>query len=237
MKHNAMMNAPQILIAEDEAGQAEILQYNLENAGFIVRVARNGQAAIDMIEESIPDLLVLDWMMPEMSGIKTLRWLRGNADTKKLPVIMLTARGEEDDKLRGFEVGVDDFVIKPYLPSELIARINALLRRSRPELMDEILSCSDIIMDLERKKVTRNGNIINLSPTEFRLLKVFLSRPGKVFSRNQLLDLAWGQDIYVEDRTVDVSVRRLRKALNEGGMPDMFRTVRSEGYALEGINE
>ncbi len=228
-----MTNAPKILVAEDEAGQAEILKYNLEEAGFTVNVARDGQAAIDRIEETLPDLLVLDWMMPEMSGIKILRWLRTKEDTKKLPVIMLTARGEEDDKLRGFEVGVDDFVVKPYLPSELIARINALLRRSRPELLDDILTCSDIIMDLERKKVTRGGDIINLSPTEFRLLKVFLSRPGKVFSRNQLLDLAWGQDIYVEDRTVDVSVRRLRKALNEGGKQDMFRTVRSEGYALE----
>lgn len=228
-----MTNAPKILVAEDEAGQAEILKYNLENAGFVVRVARDGQAAIDRIEEALPDLLVLDWMMPEMSGIKILRWLRDRQETKKLPVIMLTARGEEDDKLRSFEVGVDDFVVKPYLPSELIARINALLRRSRPELMDEILSCGDIVMDLERKKVTRSGDIINLSPTEFRLLKVFLSRPSKVFSRNQLLDLAWGQDIYVEDRTVDVSVRRLRKALNHGGKPDMFRTVRSEGYALD----
>ncbi len=228
-----MTNAPQILVAEDELGQAEILKYNLENAGFSVRIARGGQAAIDMIEEALPDLLVLDWMMPEMSGIKILRWLRGKKETNKLPVIMLTARGEEDDKLQSFEVGVDDFVVKPYLPSELIARIHALLRRSRPELLDEILSCGDIVMDLERKKVTRGGTIINLSPTEFRLLKVFLSRPGKVFNRDQLLDMAWGQDIYVEDRTVDVSVRRLRKALNEDGKPDMFRTVRSEGYALE----
>ncbi len=228
-----MTNAPQILVAEDELGQAEILKYNLENAGFSVRIARDGQAAIDMIEEALPDLLVLDWMMPEMSGIKILRWLRGKKETNKLPVIMLTARGEEDDKLQSFEVGVDDFVVKPYLPSELIARIHALLRRSRPELLDEILSCGDIVMDLERKKVTRGGTIINLSPTEFRLLKVFLSRPGKVFNRDQLLDMAWGQDIYVEDRTVDVSVRRLRKALNEDGKPDMFRTVRSEGYALE----
>ena len=230
-----MINTPRILVAEDEAGQAEILKYNLEEAGFIVSVARDGQAAIDRIEESIPDLLVLDWMMPEMSGIKILRWLRDGPETKKLPVIMLTARGEEDDKLRGFELGVDDFIVKPYLPSELIARVNALLRRSRPEMLDDFLTCSDVVMDLERKKVTRDGDIISLSPTEFRLLKVFLSRPGKVFSRNQLLDLAWGQDIYVEDRTVDVSVRRLRKALNEGGKPDMFRTVRSEGYALESL--
>lgn len=228
-----MKNGQHILVAEDEVGQVEILKYSLENAGYTVSVVYDGQSAIDFIEEDIPDLLVLDWMMPEMSGIKILRWLRGSQKTKNLPVIMLTARGEEDDKLKSFEVGVDDYVVKPYLPSELIARIKALLRRSRPDLAGEMLTCGDIVMDLESKKVERSGDVITLGPTEFRLLKVFLTRPGKVFNREQLLDMAWGQGVYVEDRTVDVSVRRLRKALNDGGKPDLFRTVRSEGYALE----
>ncbi|GHF11496.1 DNA-binding response regulator [Kordiimonas sediminis] len=228
-----MQDTSHILIAEDEIGQAEILKYNLEDAGFRVSVANDGETATQMIEDEKPDLLVLDWMMPEMSGIKLMRWLRARDESKGLPVIMLTARGEEDDRLRGFEVGVDDFVVKPYLPSELVARINAVMRRSRPDLQQSLLTYADIVMDLESKKVTRAGKIIKLGPTEFRLLKVFLSRPGKVFSRNQLLDLAWGHDVYVEDRTVDVAIRRLRMALNMHGLPDLFRTVRSEGYAID----
>jgi len=229
-----MQTKPHILVAEDERNQAEILKYNLEEAGFSVTLAYNGGQARDMIEEKAPDLLVLDWMMPEMSGIKIMRWLRANKATKTLPVIMLTARGEEDDKLHSFEVGVDDYVVKPYLPSELIARIHAVLRRTRPELEGEMLTYENIILDLERKKVTRGGAPVKLGPTEFRLLRVFLSRPGKVYSRDELLNLAWGQDVYVEDRTVDVAIRRLRTALNAGNKPDLFRTVRSEGYALEG---
>jgi len=229
-----MQTKPHILLAEDERNQAEILKYNLEEAGFSVMLAHNGVQARDMIEEKTPDLLILDWMMPEMSGIKIMRWLRANDGTKALPVIMLTARGEEDDKLHSFEVGVDDYVVKPYLPSELIARIHAVLRRARPELEGELLTYENIILDLERKKVTRGGDPIKLGPTEFRLLRVFLSRPGKVYSRDELLNLAWGQDVYVEDRTVDVAIRRLRTALNAGNKPDLFRTVRSEGYALEG---
>ncbi|MBL4838617.1 MAG: response regulator [Kordiimonadaceae bacterium] len=230
-----MNQSPYILVAEDEVGQAEILKYNLEQAGFIVGVATNGQAACDMVEEKTPDLLILDWMMPEMSGIKVMRWLKSHDETKNLPVIMLTARGEEDDKLHSFDVGVDDYVVKPYLPSELIARVQAVLRRSRPELQKEQLTLADIVMDLEAKKVTRNGVFIPLGSTEFRLLRVFLSKPGKVYSRNQLLNMAWGQNVFVEDRTVDVSVRRLRAALNKGGKKDLFRTVRNEGYAIEDI--
>lgn len=230
-----MNQSPYILVAEDEVGQAEILKYNLEQAGFIVGVATNGQAACDMVEEKTPDLLILDWMMPEMSGIKVMRWLKSHDETKNLPVIMLTARGEEDDKLHSFDVGVDDYVVKPYLPSELIARVQAVLRRSRPELQKEQLTLADIVMDLEAKKVTRNGVFIPLGSTEFRLLRVFLSKPGKVYSRNQLLNMAWGQNVFVEDRTVDVSVRRLRAALNIGGKKDLFRTVRNEGYAIEDI--
>ena len=228
-----MNQSPYILLAEDEVGQAEILKFNLEQAGYTVGVATNGQAACDMVEEKTPDLLILDWMMPEMSGIKVMRWLKSHDETKHLPVIMLTARGEEDDKLHSFDVGVDDYVVKPYLPSELIARVNAVLRRSNPELQKAQLVLADIVMDLEQKKVTRAGDFIPLGSTEFRLLRVFLSKPGKVYSRNQLLNMAWGQNIYVEDRTVDVSVRRLRAALNKGGQKDLFRTVRNEGYAIE----
>ena len=228
-----MHSTPHILIAEDEAGQAEILKFNLESEGYRVDVAADGQVALDKITETPPDLLILDWMLPEVSGITIMRKIRASDDTKHLPVIMMTARGEEDDKVRGFEVGVDDYMVKPYLPSELIARVKAVLRRARPELYDKELSHAGIVMDMEQKKVSRDGDLISLSSTEFRLLRVFLSRPGKVFSRGQLIDLAWGNGFYLEDRTVDVGVRRLRQALNKGDKPDLFRTVRSEGYALD----
>lgn len=228
-----MTDQAHILVAEDEVSQAEILRFNLEDAGYRVTVVHDGQAALNMVEEDTPDLIILDWMMPELSGLKVMRWLRGVDDYKKIPVIMLTARGEEDDKLSSFETGVDDYLVKPYSPSELLARIKAVLRRANPDIDGELLEYQDLIMDLERKKVMRGGDFIKLGPTEFRLLQIFLSRPGKVYSRDQLLDMAWGQDVFVGDRTVDVAIRRLRKALNQGGRPDMFRTVRSEGYALE----
>jgi two-component system phosphate regulon response regulator PhoB len=172
-------------------------------------------------------------MLPEVSGINIMRKLRSKKETKTLPVIMLTARGEEDDRVLGFDVGVDDYVVKPYLPSELIARVKAVLRRSRPELGEEKLIYSDIELDLEKMRVSRSGAAIELSPTEFRVLKALMSRPGKVFSRNRLIDLAWGTTIYLDDRSVDVSIRRLRKALNEGGKTDLIRTVRGGGYAIE----
>ena len=227
------IGTPYILIAEDERGQAEILKYNLEEEGFRVGVAPDGQRALDMIQEAVPDLLVLDWMLPEMSGIKIMKKLRTVADTKLLPVIMLTARGEEDDRLRGFEVGVDDYVVKPYLPSELIARIHAVLRRSRPDLAEEKVAYGGVEIDLNSMRVTRDGDIVELASTEFRLLQALMSRPGRVFSRNRLIDLAWGTTTYLEDRTVDVAIKRLRQALKEGGKSDMIRTVRSEGYAIE----
>jgi len=227
------IGTPYILIAEDERGQAEILKYNLEEEGFRVGVAPDGQRAIDMIQEAVPDLLVLDWMLPELSGIKIMKKLRATTDTKLLPVIMLTARGEEDDRLRGFEVGVDDYVVKPYLPSELIARIHAVLRRSRPDLAEEKVSYGGVEIDLNSMRVTRDGDIVELASTEFRLLQALMSRPGRVFSRNRLIDLAWGTTTYLEDRTVDVAVKRLRQALKEGGKSDMIRTVRSEGYSIE----
>lgn len=228
-----MDDAHKILVAEDEAGQAEVLRFSLEAEGYKVDVASDGRVALEKIKESPPDLLILDWMLPEVSGITIMKILRGEDATKKMPVIMLSARGEEDDKVRGFEVGVDDYMVKPYLPSELIARIKAVLRRSQPDMFENLLEYAGIAMNLEEKKVTRDGDLVALSSTEFRLLRVFMSRPGKVFSRSQLIDMAWGTGFYLEDRTVDVGVRRLRQALNEGGKPDLFRTVRSEGYSLE----
>jgi len=227
------LGTPYILVAEDEHGQAEVLKYNLEEEGFRVGVAPDGQRALEMIEGAVPDLLILDWMLPEVSGIKIMKKLRKKPDTKSLPVIMLTARGEEDDRLRGFEVGVDDYVVKPYLPSELIARVHAVLRRSRPELEDETIEYSGIELDLARMRVTRDGDPVELASTEFRLLRALMARPGRVFSRNRLIDLAWSTTTFLEDRTVDVAVKRLRQALNEGGKKDLIRTVRSEGYAIE----
>ncbi|PCI51702.1 MAG: phosphate regulon transcriptional regulatory protein PhoB [Alphaproteobacteria bacterium] len=222
-----------ILIAEDESRQAEILKFNLEEEGFRVGLAADGLSALKMIEEALPDLLVLDWMLPEISGIRIMKKLRSEKETRSLPVIMLTARGEEDDRVRGFEVGVDDYVVKPYLPSELIARVRAVLRRSHPDLHEEKIEYAGVEMDLVKLRVTRDGDPVELASTEFRLLKALISYPGRVFSRNRLIDLAWGTTIYLEDRSVDVAVRRLRKALNEGGKADIIRTVRSEGYAIE----
>ncbi len=222
-----------ILIAEDESRQAEILKFNLEEQGFRVGLAADGLKALEMIDDALPNLLILDWMLPEVSGIRIMRKLRSAAETRSLPVIMLTARGEEDDRVRGFEVGVDDYVVKPYLPSELIARVRAVLRRSHPDLHEEKIEYAGVEMDLARLRVMRDGDPVELASTEFRLLKALMSYPGRVFSRNRLIDLAWGTTIYLEDRSVDVAIRRLRKALNQGGKPDIIRTVRSEGYAIE----
>ncbi len=222
-----------ILVAEDEVGQAEVLQYNLESAGYRVRVVRDGEAALQRIEEQVPDLLILDWMLPKLSGVEVCRRIRANDDYKQLPVLMLTARGEEDDRVRGFEVGADDYVVKPYLPGEIVARIKAILRRSRPELEEERIEYSGIVLDLSARRVSRDGDPVELSTTEFRLLRALISKPGRVLSRDRLIDLAWGTGMYIEDRTVDVSVRRLRKALNEGGKEDLIRTVRGVGYSLE----
>ena len=224
-----------ILVAEDEVGQAEVLQYNLESAGYRVRVVRDGEAALQRIEEQVPDLLILDWMLPKLSGVEVCRRIRANDDYKQLPVLMLTARGEEDDRVRGFEVGADDYVVKPYLPGEIVARIKAILRRSRPELEEERIEYSGIVLDLSARRVSRDGDPVELSTTEFRLLRALISKPGRVLSRDRLIDLAWGTGMYIEDRTVDVSVRRLRKALNEGGKEDLIRTVRGVGYSLEDV--
>lgn len=222
-----------ILLAEDEPGQAEVLKYNLEEDGFQTKVANDGQKTLNMIEEAIPDLLILDWMLPEISGINIMKRIRKNPETKSLPVIMLTARGEEDDRVRGFEMGVDDYVVKPYLPSELIARCHAVLRRARPELHEEKLCFGGIELDLAKLKVTRDNEPIELASTEFRLLRALMSHPGRVFTRNRLIDLAWSTTTYIEYRSVDVAIKRLRQALNKGGKEDLIRTVRSEGYSIE----
>ena len=224
---------PHVLVVEDESAVATLLRYNLEREGFVVSAAEDGREALMAVDENPPDLILLDWMLPETTGIEVCRQLRRKPVTKTLPIIMLTARGEEGDKIRGLDAGADDYVTKPFSPAELTARIHALLRRSRPVLTDERLTAADISMDLAAHRVHRGEEEIKLGPTEFRLLRHFLEHPGRVFSREQLLDSVWGRDVYVEPRTVDVHIRRLRKALNANGHADIIRTVRSAGYALE----
>lgn len=224
---------PLILIVEDEPAQVEILRYNLEKKGFLISVATAGEEALILAEEEEPDLVILDWMLPDISGIEICRRLKARQHTKLTPVIMLTARGEEEDRVRGLENGADDYMVKPYSPNEMIARVQAVLRRSHAEIAAEVLEYSDIRMDLARHRVSRNDQAIHLGPTEFRLLRVLMERPGRVFSREQLLDRAWGRDVYVESRTVDVHIRRLRKALNIKGLKDIIRTVRGAGYAID----
>ena len=224
---------PLVLIVEDEAPLVTLLRYNLEKAGFRVAEAVDGDEALTMVEEEAPDLIVLDWMLPMVSGIEVCRRLRRRPQSRNFPVIMLTARGEESDRVRGLDSGADDYVTKPFSPEELIARIRAVLRRSRPALSAEVLSFEDIEMDLAAHRVTRSGRRVHLGPTEFRLLRHFLEHPGRVFSREQLLDAVWGRDAYIEPRTVDVHIRRLRRALNASEDADPIRTVRSAGYALD----
>ena len=227
------MRGPTILIVEDEAPLVTLLRYNLEREGFAVLDAQDGEEALAVAREQKPDLVLLDWMLPLMSGIELCRQLRRNPETRALPVVMLTARGEEGDKLRGLDSGADDYVTKPFSPSELIARIRAVLRRANPAPIDETLRYEDLAMDLAAHRVRRNGRELHLGPTEFRLLRYFLEHPGRVFSREQLLDGVWGRDVYVEPRTVDVHIRRLRKAINGPRDRDLIRTVRSAGYALD----
>jgi two-component system, OmpR family, phosphate regulon response regulator PhoB len=224
---------PLILIVEDEAPQAQMLRYNLDKAGFRTLVADNGERALLLVEENAPDLIVLDWMLPEVSGIEVCRRIKARPETKHVPIIMLTARGEEADRVRGLETGADDYVVKPFSPAEMVARVRALLRRSRPALAEESLNYAGVAVDLAQRKVTRQGRLIHLGPTDFQLLLTLMERPGRVFSRSQLLDRVWGQDVHVEDRTVDVHIRRLRKALNAHGGGDLIRTVRSAGYAID----
>ncbi len=228
-----MKQSPLVLVVEDEAALVTLLRYNLEREGFRVAEARDGEEAMLQIAEQMPDLVILDWMLPLMSGIEVCRQLRRLPETRRLPIVMLTARGEEGDKLRGLDAGADDYVTKPFSPSELIARLRAVLRRAKPEREDETLKYQDLVMDLAAHRVKRNGREVHLGPTEFRLLRHLLENQGRVFSREQLLDMVWGRDVYVEPRTVDVHIRRLRKAINKANENDLIRTVRAAGYALD----
>jgi two-component system, OmpR family, phosphate regulon response regulator PhoB len=228
-----MKQPPLVLVVEDEAALVTLLRYNLEREGFRVAEARDGEEAMLQIAEAVPDLVILDWMLPLMSGIEVCRQLRRLPETRRLPIVMLTARGEEGDKLRGLDAGADDYVTKPFSPSELIARLRAVLRRAKPEREDETLKYQDLVMDLASHRVKRNGREVHLGPTEFRLLRHLLENQGRVFSREQLLDMVWGRDVYVEPRTVDVHIRRLRKAINNDKENDLIRTVRAAGYALD----
>ena len=228
-----MKQAPLVLVVEDEAALVTLLRYNLEREGFRVAEARDGEEAMLQIAEQMPDLVVLDWMLPLMSGIEVCRQLRRLPETRRLPIVMLTARGEEGDKLRGLDAGADDYVTKPFSPSELIARLRAVMRRSRPERDGETLQYQDLVMDLASHRVRRNGREVHLGPSELRLLRHLLENQGRVFSSEQLLDMVWGRDVYVEPRTVDVHIRRLRKAINADVETDLIRTVRAAGYALD----
>ncbi len=224
---------PLVLIVEDETALVTLLRYNLEREGFRVAEARDGEEALVLCAEERPDIILLDWMLPHLSGIEVCRRLRRAPETRDIPIIILTARSEETDKVRGLDSGADDYVTKPFSPAELISRLRAVLRRARPALSSETLQFEDLAMDLASHRVRRGEREVRLGPTEFRLLRHFLEHPGRVFSREQLLDAVWGRDVYVEPRTVDVHIRRLRKALNVGEESDLIRTVRSAGYALD----
>lgn len=227
------MSITKIMVVEDEASIAALLEYNLSKEGFSVTVANDGEEALIKIDEDRPDVVVLDWMLPNVSGIEVCRRLRAKQETRSIPVIMLTARAEEADKVRGFDMGADDYLVKPFSMSELTARIRAVLRRVRPNLVAEAVICGDIEIDRSAHRVRRSGTEIHLGPTEFRLLDHLIQNPGRVFSREQLLNAVWGSDVFVEARTVDVHIGRLRKALNKHGHQNPIRTVRSAGYALE----
>lgn len=227
-----MAQQPHVLIVEDEAAQREVLAYNLEAEGFRVTRAENGEEGLLCVDEDTPDVIVLDWMMPHLSGIEVCRRLKIRPDTRAIPIIMLSARSEEVDKVRGLETGADDYVVKPYSVSELMARVRTQLRRVRPATVGQVLTYDDIVLDAETHRVTRADNPLKLGPTEFRLLTTFMEKPGRVWSRDMLLDRVWGRDIYVDTRTVDVHVGRLRKVLTQHGGSDPVRTVRGAGYAL-----
>ncbi len=227
------MGKGRILLVEDDRALAELLSYHLTREEFDVERTGDGEEALLLAAENPPDLVLLDWMIGGVSGIEVCRRLRRRPETAKVPIIMLSARGEETDRVRGLETGADDYVTKPFSPRELVARIGAVLRRARPALAGEHLSYGEVEMDLAGHKVKRGGVAVQLGPTEFRLLRHFLEQPGRVFSRERLLSAVWGQDSEIEARTVDVHIRRLRKALNAGGREDVIRTVRSAGYALD----
>lgn len=224
---------PYVLLVEDDDAISMMLRYNLEKDGYDVGLAMDGEEALIMASERLPDLVILDWMLPKVPGIEVCRRLRAKPDARNIPIIMLTARGEETDRIRGLDTGADDYVTKPFSTTELLARVRAVLRRIRPGLADDRLVFADIVVDRVSHRVKRAERDIHLGPTEFRLLDYFMQHPGRVFSREQLLDAVWGSDVYVEARTVDVHVGRLRKALNDEADVDPIRTVRSAGYALD----
>jgi two-component system phosphate regulon response regulator PhoB len=224
---------PAVLVVEDEAALLTLLRYNLEKEGFEVAEARDGEEALLQLKEQVPDAVLLDWMLPRISGLELCRQIRRSPAWREVLIIMLTARGEEGDRVRGLDSGADDYVVKPFSTTELVARLRAVIRRARPAASAEVLRFGDLTLDLSAHRVSRSGSQIHLGPTEFRLLRFFLERPGRVFSREQLLDAVWGRDAEVELRTVDVHIRRLRKALNQGGDKDLVRTVRAAGYALD----
>jgi two-component system phosphate regulon response regulator PhoB len=224
---------PSILVAEDESALMTLLRYNLEREGYRVLEAKDGEEAMLVAQEEKPDLVLLDWMLPQLSGIEVCRRLRGRQETRNVPIIMLTARGEESDRIRGLDTGADDYLTKPFSMTELLARLRAVMRRIRPGLAEDVVKIGDIEMDRGAHRVRRNGHEVHLGPTEYKLLDHLIQHPGRVFSREQLLDAVWGSNVYVETRTVDVHVGRLRKALTVPGAPDPIRTVRSAGYSLD----
>ena len=228
----APADQPCVLVVEDEPAQREVLSYNFEAEGFRVAQASNGEEALMLVEESAPDVIVLDWMLPNVSGIEVCRRLKMRPETRGVPIIMLSARSEEVDRVRGLETGADDYMIKPYSLVELVARVRTQLRRTRPSVVGLVLTYDDIRLDSETYRVYRGDKVLKLGPTEFRLLTTFMEKPGRVWSREQLLDRVWGRDIYVDTRTVDVHIGRLRKALCAFGGDDPLRTVRGAGYAL-----
>jgi two-component system phosphate regulon response regulator PhoB len=228
-----MAKAPHVLVVEDEGALADLLKYNLEKEGYRVSLAHDGEEALVAADENVPDLVVLDWMLPKAPGIEVCRRLRGRQDTRNVPIVMLTARTEESDRIRGLDVGADDYITKPFSMNELLARLRAVMRRIRPALADDKVQCGDIVVDRVSHRVKRGGREVHLGPTEFRILEHLMQYPGRVFSREQLLDAVWGSDVYVEARTVDVHVGRLRKALNVEGSANPIRTVRSAGYSLD----
>lgn len=227
------MVGPRILIVEDEEPLALLLRYNLEAEGYSVDSVARGDEAEIRLREQVPDLVLLDWMLPGLSGIELCRRVRARGDTERLPIIMLTARGDEGERVRGLATGADDYVVKPFSVPELLARVRALLRRTKPGHVATLLLAGDIELDRETRRVRRSGRELHLGPTEFKLLEFLMQSPGRVFTREQLLDGVWGHDVYIDERTVDVHVGRLRKAINRPRSPDPIRTVRGAGYAFD----
>ncbi|MCO6392659.1 phosphate regulon transcriptional regulatory protein PhoB [Aliihoeflea aestuarii] len=224
--------APKIMVVEDEEALGVLIRYNLEAEGYQVETIMRGDDAEIRLQETVPDLLVLDWMVPAVSGIELCRRLRMRPETERLPIIMLTARGEESDRVRGLATGADDYLVKPFSTPEFVARVRALLRRAKPEVLSSVLKVGDIVLDREAHRVYRGPLEVHLGPTEFRLLEFLMQHPGRVFSRGHLLDSVWGETNYIDERTVDVHVGRLRKAINPNGAPDVIRTIRGAGYSI-----